>query len=301
MSEMTIACSIGIMAYNEEANIGRLLDALLGQKLSACTLPEIWVVASGCTDGTEGIVRDFMGRDDRIRLLTQRRREGKASAINLFLSRARGDVFILESGDTLPEADTIEKLVSPFLDPGVGMTGARPVPVNREDTFIGYTVHLLWKLHHRIALENPKLGELVAFRNVVREIPADTAVDEASIEAIVREKGLRLEYVGEAVVYNKGPENLKDFLKQRRRIAIGHLHLRHREGYSVSTGSWKNILGPLVRETRWGVRPLFWTLGAIVLEIYSRARGHYDFFVRKRNPFVWDIATSTKDVAGSSK
>ena len=29
---MPINCSIGIMAYNEEANIGRLLEAVISQK-----------------------------------------------------------------------------------------------------------------------------------------------------------------------------------------------------------------------------------------------------------------------------
>ncbi len=301
MDTEKIISSIGVMAYNEEANIGRLLEALLRQRLSVCSLQEIWVVSSGCTDGTEDIVRDFMRRDKRIKLLIQKQRQGKASAINLFLSKAQGDVFIVESGDTLPETDTIEKLVKPFLDPGVGMTGGRPVPVNEKDTFIGFTVHLLWNLHHRISLVYPKLGELVAFRNVVREIPNDTAVDEASIEAMIRDAGLRLEYVGDAHVYNKGAENVRDFMKQRRRIAIGHLHLRHMQGYSVSTTSPKNILGPLIRETGWGVKTLTWTLGAIFLEMFARASGYYDFFVRKRNPFVWDIAASTKDVSKSSK
>ena len=301
MESEKLTCSIGVMAYNEEANIAPLLEALLKQNLSVCSLQEICVVASGCTDRTEDIVRVFMRRDARIKLLVQKQRQGKASAINLYLSQAPGDVFIIESGDTQPDTDTIEKLVKPFLDPGVGMTGGRPVPVNSENTFVGFTVHLLWNLHHRISLVRPKLGELVAFRNVVREIPNDTAVDEASIEAIIRGAGLRLVYIGEARVFNKGAENVRDFLKQRRRIAIGHLHLKHKQDYSVSTTSWKNILGPLIRETRWGGKTLAWTMGEILLEIYARASGHFDFFVRKRNPFVWDIAASTKDLTGRSK
>ena len=45
-------CSIGIMAYNEEANIGNLLDALIGQRTDKCAIKEIYVVASGCLDRT---------------------------------------------------------------------------------------------------------------------------------------------------------------------------------------------------------------------------------------------------------
>ena len=74
---MSIACSIGIMAYNEEANIGRTLDAVVSQRTATATLTEIVVVASGCTDSTEPIVHDWAKRDQRIRLMVQPRREGK--------------------------------------------------------------------------------------------------------------------------------------------------------------------------------------------------------------------------------
>ncbi len=286
------------MAYNEEANIGRLLDALLKQDVSLCSIKEILVVASGCTDRTENIVNDYIRVDDRIKLLVQKQREGKASAINLFLSEAKADVLVLESGDTVPEVNTIEKVVMPFNDATIGMTGGHPVPVNPQDTCIGFIVNLMWKVHHRIALEHPKLGELVAFRNIVKEIPADTAVDEASIEAIVIQNGYRLKYVDDAIVHNKGPENVGDFLKQRRRIAAGHLYVRQKQAHTVSTTSGSRILGPFIKELRDGGKEYFWGMCAVLLEIVGRALGYYDYCVKRRNPFIWDIAQSTKKLKG---
>ena len=298
---MMFNLSIGIMAYNEEANIGRLLRSVLGQKFNHGYLNEIFVVASGCTDRTEAIVQDFMKQDKRIKLLIQPQREGKASAINLFLSKASGDIFILESGDTVPKEDTLDKLVTPFRDPNIGMTGAHPVPVNSKDSFIGFTVNLMWSLHHRIALMTPKLGELVAFRSLVREIPKDTAVDEASIEAIIRDAGYELYYVPDAFVKNKGPENIRDFIKQRRRIAAGHKHLLREQKHEVSTSDPKNILRLLIQEHSWNLKDTVWTIGAICLEMIGRAIGSYDFFVRKKNPYVWDIASSTKRLDSQDK
>jgi len=286
--------SLGIMAYNEEANIGRLLLSLLRQELTRAYLREIFVVASGCTDKTEDIVQGFMKNDKRIKLLIQRERKGKASAINLFLSNATGNIFILESGDTIPEEGTLDKLVAPFENRSVGMTGARPIPVNSKNTFIGFTVHLMWFLHHRIALNTPKLGELVAFRNFVQEIPYDTAVDEAAIESIVTRAGYALSYVPNAIVWNKGPENLTDFVKQRRRIAAGHKHLLRKENYEVSTFDPKKIFKIMIKQHSWTYKETIWTLGAIFLEMIGRTLGYYDFFIKKKNPFIWDIAKSTK-------
>src|SRR5690242_15451877 len=79
-----LSCSIGIMAYNEEANIAHLLKALLAQQTVHCDIKEIIVLASGCKDNTEGIVRAFCHQHPHIKLIVQPRREGKASAINLF-------------------------------------------------------------------------------------------------------------------------------------------------------------------------------------------------------------------------
>src|SRR5713226_2298586 len=119
---MTLRCSIGITAHNEEANIGKLLDALLHQKLDSIDIAEIIVVASGCTDRTVSIIEEFAARDARIRLLEQKDREGKTSAINLFLQHAKEEICVLESGDTLPNEESIENLVKLFADPQVGMT-----------------------------------------------------------------------------------------------------------------------------------------------------------------------------------
>jgi len=285
--------SMGIMVCNEAENIGRLLDRIVRQILTRGNLREIIVVASGCTDNTVEIVREHASRDSRIVLLVQEKREGKASAINLFLSHASGEVLLLESGDTLPEDGALDLLVAPFADPTVGMTGARPIPVDSRNTFTGHCTHLLWALHHAIALETPKLGELVAFRSLVHQIPVDTAVDEASIEALVRSHGQRLQYVAEAVVRNKGPETVRDLVRQRRRIAAGHRHLKRRRGYQVSTHSPLHILKALAAH-RQRPRRMAWTTGAVLLELWSRLLGAWDFSVRGHNPVIWDMARTTK-------
>ncbi len=109
-----IDCSLGIMAYNEEANIGKLLEAAFNQKLDKCRLNQIILVASGCTDKTVEVAETYTGRDKRLEIIVQPDRKGKASTINLFLEQARGDVFILESGDTIPSSGCYEELVLPF-------------------------------------------------------------------------------------------------------------------------------------------------------------------------------------------
>jgi poly-beta-1,6-N-acetyl-D-glucosamine synthase len=291
-----LRCCIATMAYNEEACIGRVMEAVLGQHLDQVEIAEIIVVASGCTDRTEEIVLEFAARDPRIRLVTQPTRSGKASAVNLLLSQTAQDIIVFVNADTVPAPDAIEHLVQPFVDPQVGMVGGRPVPVNDPDSFMGYAVHLLWALHHQISLRHPKIGELIAFRNYFHQIPQDSAVDEASIEPLIRGQGLRLHYAPDAVIYNRGPETVADFLRQRRRIYAGHIYVRKTLGYGVSTMKTSRILGLLLFspgvKRNW--RFLWWGAATVLLEAYARLLGSIDYNVRKREHTVWEVVKSTK-------
>src|SRR5262249_6233497 len=149
------------------------------------------VVASGCTDRTEAVVRHRAARDFRIRLFLQPRREGKAAAVNQFLSQAREKLLILCSADLVLQEDTIEQLIVPFENPEIGITTCRPVPVNDCDQFMGFAAHLLWNLHHQINLSSFKCGEVIAFRKSFERIPYRTPTDEASIEPVIRGQGYR--------------------------------------------------------------------------------------------------------------
>jgi poly-beta-1,6-N-acetyl-D-glucosamine synthase len=296
------ACSVGIMAYNEEVNISHTLRALLAQTASSVLVQEVIVVASGCTDRTVQIVTEMADVEPRIVLYVQEKREGKASAINLFLRKARNPFVILLGADVIPAERALEYLCAPFHDPTVGMVGGRPIPVNDPMTFMGHTVHLLWRLHDRLARQQPKLGEIIAFRRVIESISATSAVDEVSIQALIEQRGYQLVYCPACVVYNKGPQTVQDFLKQRRRIYAGHLQVLKQQHYAASTMRVTPILYQLLSCRYFTLstpRQALWTLGAVLLEGYARLQGRYDYW-RKREHTIWQVVTSTKDLKKSS-
>jgi cellulose synthase/poly-beta-1,6-N-acetylglucosamine synthase-like glycosyltransferase len=291
----TIKCSVGITAYNEEANIGRLLDAILSQRLYEVEISEIIVVASGCTDRTVPIVQEYTQRDPRIQLYIQERREGKTSAINIFLAHASEMICVLESGDTLPREDSIEMLVRMFRNPAVGMTGAHKVAVNTPEHIVGLLTHLRLRMEHQLCLEIPRLGELIAFRKVLDQLPPDVAMDEAFVEAIVIRRGMQVRYAHDAIVYSMGPNTVGDFVRQRRRNYAGHLHLKKKYDYQVASLQNMRVLKIALEEV-WGVIRFLYTLGALAtLEAISRLLGYYDYRFKKRTHVVWDMAWTTKD------
>jgi cellulose synthase/poly-beta-1,6-N-acetylglucosamine synthase-like glycosyltransferase len=289
-----IRCSVGVTAYNEAANIGALLAALLSQHLYDVEISEIIVVASGCTDDTVAIVEAYAAIHPLIRLLVQPEREGKTAAINLFLANAIEDICVLESGDTLPHEDAVEHLVRMFEDPTVGMTGAHKIPVNTPDHLTGLFTHLRLRLEHQLCLEIPRLGEMIAFRKVFERIPADVAMDEAFVEALVIQRGMQVRYAPDAIVYNTGPTSLEDFVRQRRRNHAGHLYLKSKYGYAVSSIQNTRVAKVALNEL-WGALRLIWTLVLLAgLEGWSRFLGWYDFAIKKDRHVVWDIAWSQK-------
>jgi poly-beta-1,6-N-acetyl-D-glucosamine synthase len=290
----SLRCSVGVTAYNEESNIGPLLDALLKQHLYDVAISEIIVVASGCTDRTVPIVEAYTAREPRVKLFCQETRQGKTAAINIFLANATEDICVLESGDTLPNEHAIENLVRMFADPTVGMTGAHKIPVNTPDHLVGLFTHLRLRLEHQLCLDIPRLGEMIAFRKVFDRIPPDIAMDEAFVEALVVKRGLSVHYAPDAIVYNTGPDTISDFVLQRRRNHAGHLYLRSKYGYAVSSIQNTRVAKVAFKEI-WGAIRLVGALGLLaVLELWARVLGWYDFAIKHDRHVVWDIAWSQK-------
>lgn len=291
-----IKCSIGITAHNEEANIAQILGGMLSQRLHLVEISQIIVVASGCTDRTVEIVEGYVAQYPHIYLYIQEKREGKTSAINIFLKQATQNICVLESGDTVPHEDAIENMVRMFADPAVGMTGAHKVPVNTPEHIVGFLTHLRLQMEHQLCLEIPRLGELIAFRKVLDHIPPDVAMDEAFVEALVIRRGLQVRYAPDAVVFNMGPETVQDFVKQRRRNHAGHLHLKAKYNYEVSSlGTTR--LAKLAFKEIWGAVRLIWILSVLgFLEGYSRLLGWWDYRIHNRTHVVWDMAWTTKEV-----
>ncbi|MDD1770406.1 MAG: glycosyltransferase, partial [Methanomassiliicoccales archaeon] len=183
--------SVGICAYNEESNLLPCLESVSSQALRGFDLLEVLVVSSGSTDRTNEIASAYEKKDPRVRLVVQQERKGKNAAINLFMTLAKGDVLVLVNADNRLTPGCLQALLEPFLDPTVGVAGGHPIPTNSKDSFSGFAVHMLWDMHHRVALIDPKIGELMAFRPLGIVLPEGTQSDEDIIRMESEKRGLR--------------------------------------------------------------------------------------------------------------
>lgn len=304
--------SIGICAYNEEQNIGKLLENLLTEQ----ELPqdsEIIVVCSGCTDLTPEIVRQFAEKDERVKLIIEEDRRGKASAVNKILEIYIGDYLFLIPGDVIPAKSSLPYMMKKISsDPRIGVVGGSPIPTNIEDGFSGYLSHLMWRIHNRtlkylndLNLTNHASGELMVLRRgIVEKIPIDIVNDDAYIAVKASLKGSLVKYCDEAKVYIKAPTNIADYIRQRRRVVYGHNRVKQlTKKYSHTLenmmlqdpGKTIHILKAEIREHP---RDTLKLLMAILVEALVNALAITDSILKKEHT-VWTIAKSTKKIGFS--
>jgi glycosyltransferase involved in cell wall biosynthesis len=286
----TTDVSIGIMAHNEEKNIGQLLDVLCSEKTRSCSIREIIVVDDGSTDRTNNIVLSFSKRDGRVKLLVHERRLGKACAVNTFLSVALSHILVLESADTLPVGNAIENLCAPFKDRKIGITTAHAIPLNKNEGLLGNMIHTQWNIHHSLSSLHPKFCELIAFRNVVEPIEP-TCVDEETLGASVLSKGYMAFYAADALFLTMGPQNLREFFSQRRRNHCGHLLLKQGKRYISSSLMPCKIARAVQRQLSF--KNLLPVGCLVLLELLARAWGRLDM-LKGKNYALWEQAKTTK-------
>ena len=229
---------MGICAYNEEKNIGHLLNNILVEQ----QLPldaEILVVCSGCNDGTVKIVQEYAQNDPRLNAYVEDERHGKASAMNHILANAKGDVILFLSADTLPQERCFTSLTSKLNDPKVGLVCGKPVPVNDSKSLSDTLVNILWQSHDYVFKRLSKDGlarhasEIFCIRTgIVKEIPNDTINDDAFLALAAVKKGWQVAYDPRSSVLICGPKNFPDYLKQRKRVLLGHWQIKKSTGQS---------------------------------------------------------------------
>ena len=294
---MTIPITIGICAYNEEKNIERTIRSVFMQEQQCYSIDRILVVSSGSTDRTDEIVRALEEEDSRVRLLPQKSREGKNSAINLILSETQTEVNVLLNADNVFKTPvSLDYLIKPMEDPKVGVVGGHPYPTNDPSDIAGFTVQLVWVMHHHISLVNPKVGEIMAFRDIGTVLPTDMQSDEDILRMELEKKGFRTVYAPEASILNRGPETIKDYLKQRMRVNIGERYMKRIFDYDIPTHNFGNLFRALLDSAKdIGFHP-FKLMAAIFLELLSRYQAILYVKADMGDLCVWEQVETTKKV-----
>ncbi|MGA8542352.1 MAG: glycosyltransferase [Thermoplasmata archaeon] len=228
----TRVLSGGVVAFNEERRIPAALDSLLHQPLPpGWRWGTVWVVASGCTDRTVEVTQEFARHDDRVRLIVEKKRGGKARALSEVFRRATGDALVLLNSDARAAPGAIAAILrNSDGHPGPFAIMGRPVPLPGGKGLVDCMVRMMWDLHDEFHREVLGLGEgthlsdelLLLSLPLAAPLPDGIINDGSYIGAWLAGHQGQLLYAPEAVVETATPVCVRDHLHQRRRILAGH-------------------------------------------------------------------------------
>lgn len=296
---MTLTLSIGIPAFNEEKNIANLLDHLLSQVLpDGVELKEIIIVSSACTDGTDDIVRRYQAKNPVVKLVAEEKRGGHASAVNLIIEKAQGDILAIGCADTQSEPDVMAKLCLPFLqDQGIGAVVGRAVPLNDPGTLWGFIAHLAYDLNYVPALLMVDFEGFSAMRrSLLSSMPLTAIYTERLADAQIRRQGYKVVFAADTVSYTRQPDNLSDFVKQRRRNTYMHL-MQKRENISAPHIDGGIILPLVLRRLNPNPKKLFFLSVMVVLWVYTAVLGWSDYKRKVSHLEIWQVIPSAKKLS----
>jgi glycosyltransferase involved in cell wall biosynthesis len=113
MSDPTVKVSVLIPAFNEEATIGDMVEAVRSVRVEGVTF-ELVVVDDASTDGTETLCRRSLARKIDV-FLRQPENRGKGAAIRRGLSAASGQIVVIQDADLEYSPSEYPKLLAPLM------------------------------------------------------------------------------------------------------------------------------------------------------------------------------------------
>lgn len=220
--------SILVPVYNEELSIKQRIENLFKSDYPQNKL-EIIVVDSGSNDGTRSAIET--GFCDRVTLVIEEERKGKAHAINLGLDLCKGEIIILTDATALYDEKTILHLVTPFKDKTIGGVSALYKIPNSDESHSSGSERTFWSHKDSIRILESKVhstswlsGEACAFRNkIINRVSEDSLADDSNIALQVISKGYRSVVNQKSSFSERSPTQFSDYIKIKSRRTLGGL------------------------------------------------------------------------------
>ena len=246
--------TVGICATADARGLGLLVSRVLEEIYpNPLSLRRVIIVASACTLESLSPVRELSFRDNRVVLIEEEERHGKAEAINKIIENAQGDYLVFVNSDAYPEKRSITRLLQTMnKDPSIGIISACPV-FNSEGGLTSKVLRLMWLAHNECSKElndmhvsNHCSDELMAIRSsALHSLPDGLVNDGAFMANMAKQDGYLVKFCERSKVNIDVPKRLFDLLRQRRRINYGHLQVWRLTGIAPKTLESMLLSSPL--------------------------------------------------------
>src|SRR3989338_6907469 len=217
-----------IAAYNEEKVIKeKIINALRLEYPE--NLLEIWIASDGSSDRTNDIVREFIGKNNRLHLL-ELPRMGKAEVINRSMAQLRTEIVVFSDANTEFSPDALKKLVMHSSDTGTGCVCGRLIYRNPGDIMSGKGESFYWRYETALKKMESKLGYIAGAngaiyairRELFEPLPTGTINDDFMISMRIVQEGFKSVYDENAIAYEDVAPNMESEFRRHVRDGAGH-------------------------------------------------------------------------------
>lgn len=261
--------SVMIPAWNESIGILTTVQSILA---STYRNVEIVVVNDGSTDDSDEIIRKFKrsynakNRNtlDKINIVYHYKQNGgKGAALNTAIKLSKGDILMSIDADCLVAPDTIGNFVRHFADPKI-MAAVGNVKIGNTNGLLGTIQYLefLFSFYFKKAdsvMDTIYIigGAAGAFRRETLEqvgiYNTTNITEDIELSVRIQDAGMKIAYVGDAIIYTEGATDIRGLMKQRLRWKRGRFEtfFQHKHLF-FSTKKYHNKL------LTWIILPLAW-------------------------------------------
>lgn len=289
--------SIIITSYKEADSIKKAISALLVQMPR---YSELLVTAPD--EETLNAAKEFQKRSEKIKLVKDLGR-GKSAALNLAVSKAKGNILVLTDGDVYIQNNALSCLLEYFNDENVGAVSGNPISINSRNNKYGFWSYILTDVADRRRKEAIKLGRrffcsgyLFAIRKeLFPKLPEELLSEDGFISHNVYEKGYELGYAEKASVNVKYPDNFSDWIKQKKRSTGGYNQLKKMLGVEIRSFR-KEVLGIFdLFEYPSNLKEVGWLMNLFFARLYLWGSIYRNVNMQKKNrEELWKRVESTK-------
>ncbi len=289
--------SIGIPAFNEEANISYLIKDLLIQKYDGFTLDAIIISSDGSTDATVSKVKKIKSK--KLIVLDNKDRKGRILRQTQIMQKVNSDILVLLDADIqIKDSKFLEKIINPMVKSNADLTSVsvEELPVKTLlgrilDASMKYKKYIfenynrgnnLYTCHGRARAFSKKLYKKINFKNIVAE--------DAYSYMYAVSNGFKYQFVRSTQVFYKLPESFDDHEKQSIRFFQSMSQLENEFGHQKFTNenylNTKLLLKALIKYIFINPLVLAYFLIALFLKLKST--------IRKNTITTWTVSTSSK-------
>ncbi|MBU0959685.1 MAG: glycosyltransferase family 2 protein [Nanoarchaeota archaeon] len=249
--------SIMLPTYNKAKTIERTIQTALNLDYPKEKL-EVIFVDNNSSDGGYEIAKAI--KDKRVRVYREKQ-QGKGYAMNLALSKAKGEIVVSMDADTYAEPDSLRKMLNYFTNPDVmcvtpSMAIYEPKGFWKRIQQAEYLMGVfLRKAFSTMNAMHVTPGAFSAYRKVFFEkhggYEGGNLTEDMEVALRIQYLGYSIKCADDAVVFTECPKTFKQLFYQRRRWYFGWIHnlLKYKKLFSKDYGHMGAIVLPVAVTT----------------------------------------------------